>query len=385
MKRKDIDKILAARLITPAQREAIVEHFRLNEKMSSRWLLVSLSVLAAGLIVAGIVMLVSANWYSIPPLVKLGAAALLLVAFWAGWAWQREARPIVSEVLGFCGAGMWLGCISLYGQIFQLQNPFVEGCTLFFAGIVLIPFICRQRFLIWAVVLCSFVELAALGDGSSSYLNFENCIPGWKEDYLVSAMFLLGAIWWAQAERWGASTERRRSYGVLAPVLLLVMVSVSQMMMYESLPVRDLDIVHSVLMALVPVVLLVLKPRSVRWLPWCGMSAVISLFLPGFFVPDLLQGRAEHVAGILIYFLLALLTMFCGVRALRMSWINLGALMVVYAAIALMANVLDSYTFSGLVLVVAGLLMLGLGVLLEKSRRRLILSVKNSHPSTPEA
>ena len=56
--------------------------------------------------------------------------------------------------------------------------------------------------------------------------------------------------------------------------------------------------------------------------------------------------------------------------------------MVIYAAIALVADVLDSYTFSGVVLVVTGLLMLGLGWLLEKGRRRLVQSVKNAQSST---
>lgn len=384
MKRKDIDKILAARLITPAQRDAIVEHFRLNERVGGRWLLTILCALAAGLIVAGIVMLISANWYSIPPFVKMLCSMLLLVLFWLGWAWQREVRPIVSEVLGFCGAGAWLGCISLYGQIFNLMNPFVEGWTLFFAGIVLIPFICRQRFLIGAVVLCSFVELALLGDSSSSYLAFRNYIPGWRDYYTPFALVMLGAFWWAMAERWRTASERWRSYAWVAPVLLLVAVNIGQLMMYGGETSGKLDEVCWCIMGMVPVVLLVLKPRAVDWLPWCGMSAVLSSLLPAIFLIGRLDGNADHIVGILLYFLLSLLVMYSGVRALRMSWINIGSFMVVLSGIALVSDVLDSYTFSGLVLVAAGLLMLGLGVLLEKSRRHLILTVKNSRPSTPE-
>lgn len=388
MKRKDIDQILAARLISPAQRDAIVEHFRLNEGKGMRWLLICLSVLAAGLIVAGMVMLVSANWYSIPPLVKMSAAMLLMAGFWVAWAWQREVRPITAEVLGFCGGGMWLACIALYGQIFQLQNPFVEGSTLFFAGIVLLPFVSRQRFLIWAVVLMSFVELIALGHGAESYLQFENWVPGWRDDYMCCALPLLAAVWWAVAEKWNTASERWNSYKWIAPVLLLAGMSVAQGMMYMALPPDGLDMTECVIMAVVPVILFALKPRDVAWMPWCGVSAIISLVLPCLFLLGAVEGsgaipeRLEPFVGILIYFLMALLLMFCGVRALRMSWINIGTLMVVYTAIALVADVLDSYTFSGLVLVVAGLLLLGLGLLLEKSRRRLIRAVKNTQPAS---
>ena len=409
MKRSDVEKMLEAGLISPTQRDAIVEHFRLNESKGMRWLLICLSVLAGGLIVAGMVMLVSANWYSIPPLVKMLVAMLLMAGFWFAWAKQREVRPITSEVLGFCGGGMWLACIALYGQIFQLQNPFVEGCTLFFAGIVLLPFVCRQRFLIWAVVLVSFIELIALGGSSTSYLSLVKWIPGFRDVYTVFVALLMGAIWWGVAEKWRVSSERWRSYYWVAPVLLLSCVSVTQMMMYEGIPSKNLDIVICVLMALVPLVLFALKPRGMQWLPWGGVSAIISLALPCWFLvgglhehaglrynghytyqavenaASLLPAWVARFSGIIIYFLMSLLMMFSGVRARRMSWINIGSLMVVFTAIALVTDVLRSYTFSGLVLVGAGLLLLALGVLLEKSRRRLIRTVCNPQPSTSQS
>ena len=87
---------------------------------------------------------------------------------------------------------------------------------------------------------------------------------------------------------------------------------------------------------------------------------------------------AGRLSGIVVYMLFALLMIYSGWRALRLSWINIGSLMVIYAAVALVADVLDSYTFSGLVLVVTGLLMLGLGWLLEKGRRHLVKSVKEA-------
>lgn len=400
MRKKELEQMVSAGLITAEQAENIAAHFKLNESRVWRWVLMSLMVLAAGLIVAGIVMLVSANWYSIPSLLKMVVAGSALVGCWVGWARWRSSRPILSEVMGFCGAGMWLACIALYGQIFQLQNPFVEGLTLFFAGVVLIPFICRQRLLIWVVVVLSFVELSALGDGSDSPLHLLNCCPGYDHEYLGFALVLLLAVWWGLSEKWRVASARWRDYGWMAPVLLLVAVSAGQMMMYVGIPLEALKPVSCVLMGLVPVVLLLCKPRGTGWLPWCLMMSVLSLLLPGGFLCGWLKelaGVAEfrymvdkplpegpvplwvaRFAGIFLYFSFALLMMFSGVRGQRMSWINISSLMVVYTAIALVADVLDSYTLSGLVLVVAGLLLLGLGVLLEKNRRRLIRFVRNS-------
>lgn len=401
MKRKDVETMLSAGLISPEQAAAITEHFHLNDGRGWRWLLICLCALAGGLIVAGIIMLISANWQDIPPVVKMGCSMVLLLLFWLGWAWQRERRPIVAEVLGFCGAGMWLGSIALYGQIFQLQNPFVEGFTLFFAGIVLLPFICRQRLLIWAVVICSFVQCVLLMVTNESPM----CLPSiWPklpwDEYLLAGLPLLLGLWWGLSERWRVAGERWSGYGWLSPVLLIVGVSAAQSMMYIPGGFPDMDVVVWTELAAMPLLLLCLKPRGTGWLPWCGLTAVLSLCLPcllgvvslremtqGFMFNGcqyeaLLPVWAGRLAGIVIYMLLAMLMIYSGWRALRLSWINIGSLMMVYAAIALVADVLDSYTFSGLVLVVTGLLLLGLGWLLEKGRRHLVKSVKDAQSST---
>lgn len=401
MKRKDVEQMQAAGLITPEQAAAITEHFRLQDGRGWRWLLICLCALAGGLIVAGIIMLISANWYDIPPVVKMGCAMLLLLLCWLGWAMQRAQRPMVAEVLGFCGAGMWLGCIALYGQIFQLQNPFVEGFTLFFAGIVFLPFICRQRLLIWVVAVCSFVELALLCCSRGSYLSLRSVWPAvdWDE-YMIAALPLLGGLWWALAERWRVAGERWAAYSWLAPVLLLVGVSAAQSMMYVHGYFPEVDVVFWGELAVLPLLLLCLKSRGVAWFPWCCVVAVISLCLPavmgvacvremmfdfslnGERYAALVPAWAGRLSGIVVYMLFALLMIYSGWRALRLSWINIGSLMVIYAAIALVADVLDSYTFSGLVLVVTGLLMLGMGWLLEKGRRHLVKSVKEAQSTT---
>jgi tetrahydromethanopterin S-methyltransferase subunit E len=68
--------------------------------------------------------------------------------------------------------------------------------------------------------------------------------------------------------------------------------------------------------------------------------------------------------------------MYAGSCAKRVDWVNFGAMVVLLAGIALVANVLDSLSGSGLVLIVAGLVMLGLVWLLEKQRRVLAKSIR---------
>lgn len=381
MNAKDIEKILAAGLISPEQGEAIISHFGLRDGRGRRWLLISLCAVAGGLILAGIIMLIAANWENIPALCKMIASMCLLATFWGGWAWQRESRPWLSEVLGFLGAGMWLVSIALYGQIFQLQNPFVEGCALFFCGIVLFPFISRQRLLVGVVVLCSLILLGAMSAADDSWLGMRRLLGEhiWQDNngvLTMQSLLLLGGLWWALAERWRVAGERWRCYSRISDILLLVHVCVLQTCMYDvPLHIETPSTLLMGMMVILPIVLLAMHPRGTRWHIWLMPVPVISSLIPLWMLCDTVD---SSLLGILVYFGFALLLMFSGFLSARIAWINIGTLMVVFAAIALVADVLDSYTASGVVLIVGGLLLLTLGYLLEKSRRKLIGSVKNT-------
>lgn len=83
MKRRDIEQMQSAGLISAEQAAAIAEHFRLNGNRMQKWLLFCVSSLAGALILAGIIMLISANWEFIPPAAKMGTGIALMVGFWA--------------------------------------------------------------------------------------------------------------------------------------------------------------------------------------------------------------------------------------------------------------------------------------------------------------
>ena len=100
MKRKEIEQLQVAGLISAEQAVAIAEHFHLNGGRRWNWLVLSMSTLAGGLILGGIIMLISANWTSIPDLVKMVVAMALLLGFWVAWARTRENHPRIAEGLG---------------------------------------------------------------------------------------------------------------------------------------------------------------------------------------------------------------------------------------------------------------------------------------------
>lgn len=109
MKRKEIEQLQAAGLISAEQAVAIAEHFHLNGGRRWNWLVLSMSTLAGGLILGGIIMLISANWEIIPDLVKMEVTMALLLGFWVSTgARQRDFAAAMSGwvrwlfSLGFC-------------------------------------------------------------------------------------------------------------------------------------------------------------------------------------------------------------------------------------------------------------------------------------------
>lgn len=392
MKRTDIERIAAAGLITPEQQAAIIEHFHLGAGAHRRWLLLSLCGLAGALIFAGIIMLISANWQQIPALVKMGTGMALLAGFWAAWVCLRDARPVVAEVCGFLGAGMWLADISLYGQIFQLQNPPVEGAFLFFCGVAAIPFLVRQRLLIAAVAVASYVLLIGTFETTpcDSWLSFEAfyyALP-FVPDYLTRpecemlTAWALTLFWFLFAELCSTrGTAFFRSYGWLAlPATLFMGGLLAVCSIEETDFCRHLSLTGGCAGAGLSVLaLLLLRPKYSSRIAHLLLAAMVAS------VPLLACYPVPTLLSVCLTFGFGVLMMLCGSLAVRVLWVNVGSLLIAVAAIRLFADVLGSYTESGLVLIAGGLFLLLAAWALEKSRRRLVAGMAKPQPQTASA
>lgn len=392
MKRTDIERIAAAGLITPEQQAAIIEHFHLNAPQHRRWLLLSLCGLAGALILAGIIMLISANWQQIPALAKMGTGMVLLAGFWAAWACLRNSRPLAAEVCAFLGAGMWLADIALYGQIFQLQNPPVEGALLFFCGVAAIPFLVRQRLLIAAVAVASYVLLTGTFETSprESWVSFEafyKALP-LVPDYLTQpevemlTAWVLTLFWFLFAELCATrGAAFFRAYGWLALPATLLMGS-----LFALCSIEDADFSRALTLTggctgagLAVIFMLLLRPKYASVPAHLLLAAMVAA------VPLLACAPVPTLLSVCLTFGFGVLMMLCGSLAARVLWVNTGSLLIAVAAIRLFADVLGSYTESGLVLIAGGVLLLLAAWALEKSRRRLVAGMAKPQPQNASA
>ena len=393
MKRTDIERILGEGLITPAQYDAIIEKFHLEENKSHKWLAVSLSSLAGLLVLGGIIMLISANWEFIPPMVKMGTGIALMVLFWVLHICFAEKRPVTAEAFSLLGGGMWLANIALYAQIFNLQNPFVEGCALFLAGIILLPLLTRQRVLVAAVAVTTVVLFIAAVEGDSSLITLQRFALPNEDTFINAGVSALIVFWWVVSERCRSCKCYLRSHAWLAIPAGLALVFFWQGILQYIVDWREPAaytlqqwVPTLCVLAIVPVVLLLFKPKG-PWGPWLFFTLCTTVVACAYGVlrlPELAELPGRLVA-IGLCFAYGVVFMFTGTRFLRLSWINYGSLFIVCAGLALMADVFNSYTESGIALICCGVLLFVLLCLVESSRRKVVAKVREEKIAAAKA
>lgn len=379
MKYSEIRKLAELGLITSEQADAVAAHFRLSPREPRNYLLIAFSALGGLLVLAGVVLLVSANWEAIPPLAKQISCAALMLAFWAAglrFLLGKNPRPFVGETLCFVGAGTWLANIALYGQIYQISSEPSRAFGAWFLGIFLLPWCVRLRGVFAMSLVAAAVWIACLLDeahvGGAAFHYFVAFFTG------VSA---LGVFLGGLGEK---ARERVRGYGPIAlwtafPALILL----AQTFCYDEMRAST-----GAAWALVPAGVLFVASLLFTFRKKLGAAGVVLATLVGAFpfVPLALGFRtcnsefdaAIHATMMLTLFVCGAAAMGLGAIVSRRFFVNAGTLMILLAALALTVEVVGSLTSSGLALVLAGTLLLAFGFFLERQRRRLTRSIREA-------
>ncbi|MGN0835347.1 MAG: DUF2157 domain-containing protein [Candidatus Spyradosoma sp.] len=379
MKYSEIRNLAELGLITPEQADAVAAHFRLSPREPRNHLLIAFSALGGLLVLAGVVMLVSANWEAIPPLARQISCAALMVAFWAAglrFLLRKNPRPFVGEALCFVGAGTWLANIALYGQIYQISSEPSRAFGAWFLGIFLLPWCVRLRGVFAMSLFAALLCLACLVDearaGEAAFHYFIAFFTG------VSA---LGVFLGGLGEK---ARERVRGYGPIAlwtafPALILI----AQFFCHD-----ELEASAGTACALVPAGALFVASLLFSFRKKLGAAGAVFATLVGAFpfVPLALGfwgchsdfDTAIHVTMMLSLFVCGAAAMGLGAIVSRRFFVNAGALMILLAALALTVEVVGSLTSSGLALILAGALLLAFGFFLERQRRRLTRNIREA-------
>lgn len=116
---RDLARWVNAGLIEQAAADRILAHEARSARPLWLWALAALGVVSIGL---GVLLLIAANWDTIPKPMKLGGHLLLTAAAAGAVALARE-RPWLSEGALFLLLCLVLGGLALHAQIYQLSGP----------------------------------------------------------------------------------------------------------------------------------------------------------------------------------------------------------------------------------------------------------------------
>lgn len=388
MNRREIESLFASGIITEEQRNAIIAKFvqepEKNLPSPNRTLVFFLGTIAALMIVSGALVLIVSHWQEITPLAKTLSGIVIMLLAWWGSSRLRKKKPIVSEGLGLLGTGMWGVNIILHGILFEPGNPAVEAFFVFFAGIIAVPFLVKQRLLIGIVALCSFILLALmLNAPESSWLSLADLkhTQGGTVIAIIAGMLL---IWWLVGEKCRRHVGVYEHYYWITPPCFIIFLSLVQTILLYDWKHLSMGTYGWLAPLSTLLILLALKPKQAGWLCWLALTGWSCALIP---IAVHLSWHPEHreVIGLTIGCAYAISLGIIGARSHRQSWINYSALMMIFVFIYLLVRIKNSFSDSGLLLMATGLAVLVFAFLLEGQRRRLINKVKQpTLPPIPE-
>lgn len=387
---------VGAGLISAPQREAILAKHPVpvGGAAANRFLGI-LAAVGGALFVVGVSLVIKSNWEQIGDWLKIGGLVALLVGAYA-LGWRLKLSPGHYPKLGdgcfMIGAVLFLLGIALVSQIFHIDSRPANGVLLWWLGIAALPWITRAKGAQFVSVVAGLTWLGMEFAAGDSWLRLNVSSDYWRSDswylfaaagFLVGAAMTLGGVglrsgsradfsglheklglslmcWslyslgftWS-AHTWGVPqvvTAARWQPAVVLAALAIVAAAWAR--------ARNREGERKLLWLIAPGLL----PVAARL---CGLDFV-------FFDTAWLWGGLACVA----LFLLNIGMIRVGLAEGREGWINLGiagiALNVITRYFLLFGTMLEG----GLFFIVTGLLVLGLGFVLERKRRTLVEAVR---------
>lgn len=387
------DAWVGAGLISGAQRDAILARHPVPAGgFAANRFLAILAAVGGALFVVGVSLVIKSNWELIGDWVKIGGlVALLSGVYVLGWRLKISPGhfPRLGDACLMVGAALFLLGIALVSQIFHIDSRPANGVLLWWAGIAALPWITRAKGAQFVSVTAGLTWIGMELAAPDSWLRLVAEAGRWYGDsyFLFAAVgFLVGTalLYFGAGLRGG----RHEDFSGLHEKLGLGLMCWGLYALGFTWTVRHWTphAMHAgrwqpvAAMALLAVAAAgwawkrtPSRARQLAWLALPGLVPVVAR-LGGIELAD--SGWLWGGLACLVLFLLNLGMIRVGLAEGREGWINLGiagiALNVVTRYFLLFGTMLEG----GVFFIVTGLLVLGLGFLLEKKRRSLVNSVR---------
>jgi uncharacterized membrane protein len=389
MRKSDVEQLLQEGLITNLQHDIIIHRHRLDRE--SNRLLVILGILGAILFVSGAVLLVAANWDSVPKAPKIGGGILLmLAAHLVGWRLGRGGdHPAISTTFHLVGAGLFLANIALVGQIYHLGSRAPDAVLLWLVGIASLPWILRSRAL-------HILTLATFGVWLGLELAHEDGLLRFGGGarmcsfYLLLGVAFVGLGGWLRRGPFGefaGATEKFGLIGIHHATLPLMIgpfygqstVTHGAWILSAAVSALALGLAGTALARNVDGL-----PARWRWAWFWTLVVVVAVgwtgLLAGSDSPAFQQRGSvgPHWLVIPVLFGVSLVQIQVGLQRASVFHVNLAIVAIAVQILVAYLQLFGSMADTGMIFVSTGLLLILLGWYLERQRRSLVRNMRSA-------
>ncbi|MCL9813269.1 DUF2157 domain-containing protein [Natranaeroarchaeum aerophilus] len=352
-----VEDWVAADIITREQAEAILDHHEPEDRASR--LITALSVMGAVLVGAGFLLFLTANWSDIPRTIR----ALLLVAIpaagYGGGVWlQRGQYPRVGLALLVFGAGFVGVSLFALADLFALD---VDPAWLLLAWTaVAVP--------TGHALASRLVTAGGLAVGAATLGTATTAEPAVVIGLYSVVLFALGA--WRRETPLGFAYRFVGVAGALGTTIVLAGTGGR----FGPAPEMDAVIVAAGVGAVAVTGRAALDSRTSEnvALPlWTAIGTLVLAVLPMLAVADL-QPTATALLAHLLALVLVLVTVAVSYRFAEPPLVNVAALAFLLVVLSFLGTTVADALSGAVALVVGGLILLAVGLGLERGRRTLL-------------
>lgn len=386
--RRESEDWVGRGIVSAEQRDRLIALYPVTDS-PSRFLTV-LSSVGGALVALGVILVIAANWEDIGDWVKIaGLIVLLVAAYGAGWTLIRRGHyPRIGESLIMVGCILFLAGIALVSQIFHLDGRPASALLIWWLGIVLLPYLTLSRGaqFVSLVALLSWLGTELYADGSPVRIvadmdNDHAWITGFAFAAGVGlAIFLRGLslrrggfdLFAGMYEKWGLLILHGAVYMLGFLRHLTGWNQAEPLAVVAWLPALLL----AVALAATAFLAWRSQPREVgRLAPWIALPMIAAAgVLAGIDLGD--EGWLWSILAWLGLFLLDLGLVRIGVDSGREGWVNLA---IAFLGINILTRYFDLFgtlVDGGVLFLTSGVIILAVGIFLEKKRRRLLSSLR---------
>lgn len=383
--RKETPRWVAAGVVTAEQAQHIEALHAEQDGGAARRFLGVLTMLGGVLCVVGLALIVKANWEHVHRWLKLANVVVLLSAAYGLGYWLKEGPRQMGrtgEALLMAGCALFLLGIALVGQIYHLSGLAGDAVALWVAGIVAVPFLTRARgtFFVLLVAVYAWVGVSAVEEGGR--LNGLAGASGREDMGLLFALLCLSLVlYWGAAlwgARWRAFASMQRAWALIGVGLTVYAAGFyhEQWVTRSAALLAEPAAVGAGVAVLVCAIAARLDFTGWRRLsPWMLLAAVPAVIALGGFFGEMTRVVCAWLSSVALVALGVFMAR-AGLQEGKPWMVNAGIGFIALTILTRYFDVFATMLDQGLMFLVSGVVVLGLGWVLERRRRVLLRAIR---------